>query len=71
MEITRSPAPTAAEPQDALALASGLHAADRRQREPYASHLLRVTIRIPVRLPRSWCFLNEHVTLGNGVVVDG
>src|SRR6185437_1469305 len=31
---------------DALALASRLHAADRRQREPYASHLLRVTIRI-------------------------
>jgi (p)ppGpp synthase/HD superfamily hydrolase len=31
---------------DALALASRLHASDRRQREPYASHLLRVTIRI-------------------------
>jgi hypothetical protein len=29
--------------QDALALASRLHAADRRQRELYANHLLRVT----------------------------
>src|SRR5215471_4121881 len=27
-------------------LASRLHAADRRQREPYVSHLLRVAIRI-------------------------
>ena len=32
--------------RDALALASRLHAGDRRQREPYVSHLLRVTIRI-------------------------
>ena len=31
---------------DALALASRLHGRDRRQREPYANHLLRVTIRI-------------------------
>jgi hypothetical protein len=31
---------------DALALASRLHARDRRQREPYANHLLRVTVRI-------------------------
>jgi len=30
----------------ALELASRLHAADRRQREPYVNHLLRVTIRI-------------------------
>jgi HD domain-containing protein len=30
----------------ALGLASRLHAADRRQREPYVNHLLRVTIRI-------------------------
>jgi hypothetical protein len=30
----------------ALALASRLHAADRRQREPYVNHLLRVAIRI-------------------------
>ena len=32
--------------QDALALACRLDAADRRQREPYANHLLRVAIRI-------------------------
>ncbi len=32
--------------QQALALASRLHAADRRQREPYLNHLLRVTIRV-------------------------
>ena len=31
---------------DALALACRLHAADRRQREPYANHVLRVAIRI-------------------------
>jgi hypothetical protein len=31
---------------NALALASRLHAADRRQREPYVNHLLRVAIRI-------------------------
>ena len=30
----------------ALELAARLHAADRRQREPYVNHLLRVTIRI-------------------------
>jgi HD domain len=30
----------------ALGLASRLHAADRRQREPYVNHLLRVAIRI-------------------------
>jgi hypothetical protein len=30
----------------ALDLAARLHAADRRQREPYINHLLRVTIRI-------------------------
>src|SRR6266536_1683188 len=30
----------------ALELAARLHAADRRQREPYVSHLLRVAIRI-------------------------
>src|SRR6266851_916743 len=30
----------------ALALAARLHAHDRRQREPYVNHLLRVTIRI-------------------------
>jgi len=46
MEIAQFPAADRGWAQDALALASRLHAADRRQREPYASHLLRVTIRI-------------------------
>jgi hypothetical protein len=46
IEITQFSAADRGRAQDALALASGLHAADRRQREPYASHLLRVTIRI-------------------------
>ena len=32
--------------EQALELASRLHAADRRQREPYVNHLLRVAIRI-------------------------
>ena len=32
--------------QQALALASRLHAADRRQSEPYLNHLLRVAIRV-------------------------
>jgi hypothetical protein len=43
MEIERFPP---ADRPGALALAGRLHAADRRQREPYANHLLRVTIRI-------------------------
>lgn len=46
LEIARFPAADQARAQDALALASRLHAADRRQREPYANHLLRVAIRI-------------------------
>jgi (p)ppGpp synthase/HD superfamily hydrolase len=46
MEIARFPAADLARAQDALALASRLHAADQRQHEPYANHLLRVTIRI-------------------------
>jgi hypothetical protein len=46
MEIAGFPAADRGRAADALALASRLHAADRRQREPYASHLLRVTIRI-------------------------
>ena len=41
-----SPPPSAAGSRAALALASRLHASDQRQREPYANHLLRVTIRI-------------------------
>jgi len=32
--------------EKALALASGLHAAARRQREPYSCHLLRVAVRV-------------------------
>jgi (p)ppGpp synthase/HD superfamily hydrolase len=32
--------------REALQLAGQLHAADRRQREPYLNHLLRVTLRI-------------------------
>ena len=32
--------------EEALALAAELHAADRRQQEPYLNHLLRVAIRI-------------------------
>src|SRR5712691_2684849 len=46
IEIAQFPAADRGRATDALALASRLHAADRRQREPYASHLLRVTIRI-------------------------
>ena len=46
MEIGQFPAADRGRAQDALVLASRLHAADRRQREPYANHLLRVTIRI-------------------------
>jgi hypothetical protein len=46
MEIARFPAADHARVQDALTLASQLHTADRRQREPYVNHLLRVTIRI-------------------------
>ena len=46
LEIARFPPGDRARPVDALALASRLHAPDRRQREPYANHLLRVTIRI-------------------------
>ena len=46
LEIERIPAADRDRAQDALALACQLHAADRRQREPYANHLLRVAIRI-------------------------
>ena len=46
MEITRFPAADRGQVQAALALASQLHAEDRRQREPYANHVLRVAIRI-------------------------
>ena len=46
MEIEPFPAAARNRAQDALALARRLQTADRRQREPYANHLLRVTIRI-------------------------
>ena len=46
MEIERFGAADRDRARDALALACRLHAADRRQREPYANHLLRVAIRI-------------------------
>jgi HD domain len=46
MEIAAFPAADRRRAADALALTSRLHAGDRRQREPYANHLLRVTIRI-------------------------
>ena len=46
LEIARFPAADQARAESAMALASRLHANDRRQREPYVNHLLRVTIRI-------------------------
>jgi hypothetical protein len=46
IEIAHFSAVDRARISDALALASRLHARDRRQREPYANHLLRVTVRI-------------------------
>ena len=46
IETARFPAADRSRIGDALTLASRLHAQDRRQREPYANHLLRVTIRI-------------------------
>jgi (p)ppGpp synthase/HD superfamily hydrolase len=45
-EIAQFPATESARVGDALALASRLHEHDRRQREPYANHPLRVTIRM-------------------------
>jgi hypothetical protein len=46
METEQFPAADRSRTQSALAMASRLHAQDWRQREPYANHLLRVTIRI-------------------------
>jgi hypothetical protein len=46
LEIAAFPAADRERVEQALGLASRLHAADRRQREPYANHLLRVAIRI-------------------------
>jgi hypothetical protein len=45
-EIASFPGPERRRLEDALALASRLHGADRRQSEPYVNHLLRVAIRI-------------------------
>ena len=45
-EIAAFPGPERRRLVDALELASRLHAADRRQNEPYVNHLLRVAIRI-------------------------
>ena len=46
IELAACPTADLARAADALALASRLHAPDRRQREPYVNPLLRVTIRI-------------------------
>ncbi|GGQ77944.1 HD domain-containing protein [Couchioplanes azureus] len=46
LEIARLPDGDRRQLEDALALASRLHAHDRRVREPYLNHLLRVAIRI-------------------------
>jgi hypothetical protein len=46
MEIASFPASGQQRLDQALQLAGRLHAADRREREPYVSHLLRVAIRI-------------------------
>jgi HD domain-containing protein len=46
IEIEAFPGPDRARIECALHLASRLHAGDRRQREPYVNHLLRVATRI-------------------------
>jgi hypothetical protein len=46
VEIGRLPGGDRARAERALDVAGRLHAADRRQREPYVNHLLRVAIRI-------------------------
>jgi hypothetical protein len=46
IEIANLPAADRARAARALDLAARLHAGDRRQREPYVNHLLRVAIRI-------------------------
>jgi (p)ppGpp synthase/HD superfamily hydrolase len=46
VELERWPGPDQRRLNQALALAGRLHAADRREREPYVNHLLRVAIRI-------------------------
>lgn len=46
LEIAAFPEESQARLEEALALASELHADDRRTREPYLNHLLRTTVRI-------------------------
>ena len=46
VEIETWPGPEQRRLNQALDLAGRLHAADRRDREPYVNHLLRVAIRI-------------------------
>jgi len=46
VEVEGWPGPDRRRLNQALALAGRLHAADRREREPYVNHLLRVAIRI-------------------------
>ena len=46
LELLEFPAGDRAQLEEALALAARLHAEDRRVREPYLNHLLRVAIRI-------------------------
>jgi len=46
VEAERWPGPDQRRLNQALALAGRLHAADRRDREPYVNHLLRVAIRV-------------------------
>jgi (p)ppGpp synthase/HD superfamily hydrolase len=46
VEAGRWPGPDQRRLNQALALAERLHAADRREREPYVNHLLRVAIRV-------------------------
>jgi (p)ppGpp synthase/HD superfamily hydrolase len=46
LELETFPPAEARQLEDALALAADLHADDRRIREPYLNHLLRVAIRI-------------------------
>ena len=46
VELEAWPGPEQRRLNQALDLAGRLHAADRREREPYANHLLRVAIRI-------------------------
>jgi (p)ppGpp synthase/HD superfamily hydrolase len=46
IEIARQPGPDQRRLKQALALAGRLHAADRREQEPYVNHLLRVAIRV-------------------------